>query len=643
MPDHSDESRLRAVVKTAVDGMMLIDAQGTVLMFNPACERLFGYDAGAVIGQNVKMLMPSPFRDEHDGYLENYARTGEAKIIGIGREVVGLRRDGSTFPMDLSVGEAKQDGASIYVGVIHDLTERKRIEQALRESAAQLKAVVDTAVDGVILIDARGRVTMFNPACERLFGYGAAEVLGQNVKMLMPPPFRDEHDRYLGNYLRTGEAKIIGIGREVVGLRKDGTTFPMDLSVGEAKQDGASIYVGVIHDVSERKRTAEQLIQAQKMEAVGQLSGGIAHDFNNLLTVIVGNAEYLAERLKVRPDLQKLAEAIVAAGERGAELTQRLLAFSRRQTLIPAEIDCNHLVASMQQLLRRTLREDIEIETFLDPELANAVADPAQLESAILNLALNAQDAMPGGGCLSISTTNAALDESYRDMHPEVTPGRYIMLAVTDDGEGMLPEVLARVFEPFFTTKEVGKGSGLGLSMVYGFVKQSAGHVTIYSEPGLGTTVRIYLPASVDKPDAPTLSSPRHAEADALPMGIETILVVEDDPFVRAYAVRTLDGLGYHVVAAVNGPEALSRLHGDERIDLLFTDVVMPGGMNGWELAEQARALRPSLKILLTSGYALETLLARGRLRSDMAFLNKPYRKAELAQRLRETLEASVC
>jgi CheY-like chemotaxis protein/two-component sensor histidine kinase len=345
----------------------------------------------------------------------------------------------------------------------------------------------------------------------------------------------------------------------------------------------------------------------------------------------------------VRPDLQKLAEAIVAAGERGAELTQRLLAFSRRQTLIPAEIDCNHLVASMQQLLRRTLREDIEIETFLDPELANAVADPAQLESAILNLALNAQDAMPGGGCLSISTTNAALDESYRDMHPEVTPGRYIMLAVTDDGEGMLPEVLARVFEPFFTTKEVGKGSGLGLSMVYGFVKQSAGHVTIYSEPGLGTTVRIYLPASVDKPDAPTLSSPRHAEADALPMGIETILVVEDDPFVRAYAVRTLDGLGYHVVAAVNGPEALSRLHGDERIDLLFTDVVMPGGMNGWELAEQARALRPSLKILLTSGYALETLLARGRLRSDMAFLNKPYRKAELAQRLRETLEASVC
>jgi CheY-like chemotaxis protein len=207
----------------------------------------------------------------------------------------------------------------------------------------------------------------------------------------------------------------------------------------------------------------------------------------------------------------------------------------------------------------------------------------------------------------------------------------------------MLPEVLARVFEPFFTTKEVGKGSGLGLSMVYGFVKQSAGHVTIYSEPGLGTTVRIYLPASVDKPDAPTLSSPRHAEADALPMGIETILVVEDDPFVRAYAVRTLDGLGYHVVAAVNGPEALSRLHGDERIDLLFTDVVMPGGMNGWELAEQARALRPSLKILLTSGYALETLLARGRLRSDMAFLNKPYRKAELAQRLRETLEASVC
>jgi len=636
------------VVATAVDGVILIDAAGTVLMFNPACERLFGYTADEVIGQNVKILMPSPFRDEHDSYLENYARTGVAKIIGIGRDVVGLRKDGSTFPMDLSVGEAQQDGGRIYVGIIHDLTERKAIEQARQDSAARLKAVVDTAVDGVILIDAVGTVLLFNPACERLFGYAADEVIGRNVKMLMPAPYRDEHDGYIESYRRTGVAKIIGIGREVVGLRRDGSTFPMDLSVGEAAPGGEAIFVGIIHDLTERKRTAEQLIQAQKMEAVGQLSGGIAHDFNNLLTVIVGNAEYLADRLKVRPDLQKLAEAIVGAGIRGAELTQRLLAFSRRQALTPKEVDCNAMIGSMQTLLRRTLREDIEIETFLEPNLRDAIADPAQLESAILNLALNAQDAMPEGGCLSVSTSNAELDEAYRDVHPEIAPGKYVMIAVTDDGTGMPPDVLERVFEPFFTTKEVGKGSGLGLSMVYGFIKQSAGHVTIYSEPGLGTTVRMYLPVTVTAGAADLAmerapAAPQAVAPEVLPLGIETVLVVEDDPFVRAFAVRTLEELGYRVIAAVNGREALAHLQGDEPIDLLFSDVVMPGGMNGWELAEHARVLRPNLRIMLTSGYAVETLLARGRLRGDTNFLNKPYRKAELAQRLREVLDKVHC
>jgi PAS domain S-box-containing protein len=257
-----EEARLKAVVDTAVDGVILIDARGTVLKFNPACEKLFGFSAAEVVGQNVKMLMPAPFRGEHDSYLTNYHRTGVAKIIGIGREVVGQRKDGTTFPMDLSVGEAKEDGESIFVGIIHDLTERKRSEQAIREAAQRLKAVVDTAVDGVILIDARGKVMMFNPACEALFGYGAAEVIGRNVKMLMPAPFRGEHDRYLSNYLTTRVPKIIGIGREVSGRRKDGTTFPMDLSVGEAMQDDGPVFVGIIHDLTERKRTSEQLFQA---------------------------------------------------------------------------------------------------------------------------------------------------------------------------------------------------------------------------------------------------------------------------------------------------------------------------------------------------------------------------------------------
>jgi PAS domain S-box-containing protein len=635
MAQQKDEPRLRALVETAVDGVILIDAYGMVEMFNPACEKLFGYRADEVIGRNVKMLMPSPYRDEHDRYLDNFRRTSEKKIIGIGRAVTGQRKDGSTFPMDLSVGESKEDGESIFVGIIHDLSEYKRAEQAIRETAARLEALVDTAVDGVIMIDSHGRVQMFNPACEKLFGYLADEVIGQNVKMLMPSPYRQEHDSYLDNFRRTGERKIIGIGREVTGQRKDGSTFPMELSVGEAKQYGESIFVGIIHDLSERKQTEAQLIQAQKMETVGQLSGGIAHDFNNLLTVVVGNAEVLSESLRARPDLQHLADSIVQAGERGAELTQRLLAFSRRQTLQPTEIDCNALVHGMEKLLRRMLTETIAIKAMLDGDLWTAYADPGQLENALLNLAINARDAMADDGTITITTANVPLDERYRDLHPEVNPGEYVMVAVTDDGCGMPKEVLEHVFEPFFTTKDVGKGSGLGLSMVYGFVKQSNGHVAIYSEPALGTTVRIYLPAVANAANRAPALVPAEPAVDS---GKETVLVAEDDPFVRSYAVTTLSSLGYRVIEAVDGREALHKLNQGALPDILFTDVVMPGGINGWDLAEQARKIRPGLRVLLTSGYALETLAERGRLPRGAVILNKPYRKAELARRLREAL-----
>jgi len=638
-PDHSNADWLRAVVDTAVDGVILIDARGCILMFNPACEGLFGYSANDVVGQNVKVLMPTSYRDAHDGYLHNYHASGERKIIGIGREVAGRRKDGSTFLMHLSVGETMQAGGdSIFVGIIHDLTERERVERELRESAARLRAVVDTAVDGVILIDSEGVIQKLNPACERLFQYRADEVLGANVRMLMPEPYRSGHDGYIRNFLTTGEKKIIGIGREVMGQRKDGTTFPMDLSVGEAKQDGSSIFVGMIHDLTDRKRTEAQLMQAQKMEAVGQLSGGIAHDFNNLLTVIVGNAEHLAEQLVSRGDLKRLADDICSAGERGAELTQRLLAFSRKQLLRPVETECNKLVESMHKLLRRTLREDIEISMQSDPALRHAFADPVQLESAILNLALNAQDAMASGGRLTISAANASLDAGDHNAHPDVGPGEYVVIAVTDTGSGMPKRVLERAFEPFFTTKEVGKGSGLGLSMVYGFAKQSGGHVTIYSEPGLGTTVRIYLPAVLAK----TRSALLAVEKEAAQSGSEMVLVVEDDPFVRSYAVMSLQSLGYKVISAVDGKEALQTLGAASHVDLLFTDVVMPGGVNGWELAGLARKERPELRVLLTSGYALETLAANGHLRQGALILEKPYRKAELARLVREALAAPV-
>jgi PAS domain S-box-containing protein len=496
---------------------------------------------------------------------------------------------------------------------------------------------VDTAVDGVILIDAQGNILMFNPACERLFGYGAEEVVGHNVKRLMPTSFREEHDGYLTNYRTSGVRKIIGIGREVVGQRKDGTTFPMDLSVGESREGDEVFFVGIIHDLTQRKRTEEQLAQAQKMETVGQLSGGIAHDFNNLLTVILGNTEALGERLRARPDLKALCDGVFAAGQRGAELTKHLLAFGRRQVLQPVAIDCNEMLKDLQRLLQRTLREDVEIELQLSSVLISALADPTQLESAVINLALNAQDAMPDGGRLTFSTSIAPLDERYRDLNPEVPPGDYVLISITDEGIGMSPDVRERAFEPFFTTKEVGKGSGLGLSMVYGFIKQSGGHVAIYSEPNLGTCVRLYLPAANGQ-------HPREgdnvAQVTEAPRGNETILVVEDDPFVRGYAVATLEGLGYRTLLAANGPEALTRLSADTAIDMLFTDIVMPGGMNGWDLAQRARALRPGIKVLFTSGYALDTLLANGRELHGVLILMKPYRKADLALRIRQALSA---
>ncbi|WP_246708803.1 MULTISPECIES: PAS domain S-box protein [Bradyrhizobium] len=495
-------------------------------------------------------------------------------------------------------------------------------QRAMRESVARLTAIVETAVDGVILFDAQDRILLFNPACERLFGYRADEVMNRNVGMLMP---------------EADAARHFAIGGEAIGLRKDGTTFAMDLSVGQARQDGELIFVGIVHDLTGRKLTEQQLQQAQKMEMVGQLSGGIAHDFNNLLTVIIGNAEHLSEQLKARPDLKRFAEDICQSGEQGAELTQRLLAFSRRQLLRPQTIDCRSLLDSMFKLLKRTLREDIEIRTSSGPGTVLAFADRAQLESAVLNLALNAQDAMPSGGHLTLATELVTIDDD-RALHPEVAPGSYALISVTDDGEGMTPEITARAFEPFFTTKEVGKGSGLGLSMVYGFAKQSGGHVSIYSEAGLGTTVRIYLPrantggSQADLPDG----------EDTAPRGYETILIVEDDPFVRSSVIRRVEALGYRVVAAVNGKDALQQLQGDPGIDLLFTDIVMPGGMSGWDLADQARRLRPGLPVLFTSGYALETLVAQGHARPQSIVLTKPYRKVELAQRLRDALAAAV-
>ena len=381
-----------------------------------------------------------------------------------------------------------------------------------------------------------------------------------------------------------------------------------------------------------------RLQQSQRMEAVGQLTGGIAHDFNNLLTVVSGNAELLLEDTAADPAQRQLVQMIATAAQRGAALTQRLLAFARKQALDPKAVDLNQLVAGLDPMLRRTLGEHIQIELVRAAGLWPALVDQGQLENALLNLCLNARDAMPGGGRLTLETANARLDEDYAARNGEVTPGQYVMLAVSDTGQGIAPEHLQRVFEPFFTTKERGKGTGLGLSMVYGFVKQSAGHVMIYSEPGHGTSVKLYLP----RVGGEAAAAAQPSDSGGIVGGSETILLVEDDAAVRQVALAALRSFGYTVIEAVDGPSALALLEQRPDIELLFTDVVMPGGMNGRALADAARRLRPGLRVLYTSGYTENAIVHHGRLDAGALLLGKPYRRRELDRAIRAALAQPV-
>jgi signal transduction histidine kinase len=377
-----------------------------------------------------------------------------------------------------------------------------------------------------------------------------------------------------------------------------------------------------------------QVRQAQKMEAIGQLTGGVAHDFNNLLTVITGTIEILGDAVKDRPHLVQITNMIAAAAARGADLTQHLLAFARRQPLQPRSVDVNALVIEAARLLRPTLGEQIEVESMLAHDSAPALIDPSQLATAILNLALNARDAMPNGGKLTLETRNVVLDENYPGMNSEINPGNYVMIAVSDSGKGIPANQLEKVFEPFYTTKDIGKGSGLGLSMVYGFVKQSNGHIRIYSEEGHGTTVKVYLPQAVGAADF----VPAEAGTSEYERGDESILIVEDDALVREYVVTQISRLGYDTLAAGNAAEALVIVDGPERIDLLFTDVIIPGGMNGRQLAIEAQTRRPGLKVLYTSGYTENAIVHHGRLDPGVLLLPKPYLSSDLARMIRTAL-----
>ncbi len=507
---------------------------------------------------------------------------------------------------------------------------------ALIGQAHKLQAILESALDAIITIDDRGLITTVNPAAARLFGYAADAFIGRNVHFLMPEPYHSAHDGYIANYRNTGARKIIGIGREVTGRRSDGSTFPMHLAVSEFEMDGRVHFTGIIHDLSVQKATEQALRQAQKMEAMGQLTGGIAHDFNNLLTVIIGNLEMLEGRLTTSAQKELATEALEAA-DLGARLTARLLAFARRSHLEPEVVNLNDFVLGLTDMLHRTLGSTISLSNALTPRLWPTRIDASQVESAIVNLALNARDAMPEGGRLIIETGNVSIDAVMSEDLDGLAPGDYVRLSVADTGQGMLPEVRERAFEPFFTTKETGRGTGLGLSMIYGFAKQSEGHASIYSEPGRGTTVNIYLPRHGES--APQIADT--AGSEPVQTG-QTVLVVEDDARVRRLTVNRLDSLGYRTLIAADAHEALAILGSGAEVDLVFTDLVMPGGISGYELAHRVAAGWPGLPVLLTSGYADELVRRDADAIAHLKVLGKPYRLADLASAISDILETGA-
>ena len=536
----------------------------------------------------------------------------------------------------------------------------RRAQAARMDREKRLGLILKNSVTGIITSDQYGRIESANPAAERIFGYTAEELMGRNLNLLMPEPYHSEHSGYIDQYLRTGDAKIIGIGREVEGLHKDGRRFPMELAVSELELNGRHLFTGMVQDISKRKQTEAELRQALKMEAVGQLTGGVAHDFNNLLAVNISNLEMIAARMAPDSEEARLAARALQAAEKGALLTDRLLAFSRKHQLQPSLHRLNQLVSDMVALLRSSLGATINIQLKLAEKLWPTYVDAGQLENALLNLALNARDAMDGGGTLTVETANIGLDVGHPDFRDSVSPGDYVMLTVSDTGEGMTPDQLAHAFEPFFTTKDVGEGSGLGLSMVYGFASQSGGHAAIQSEPGRGTSVSIYLPRA----DGQAIPAPPAQATEEEPRGeAQTVLVVEDYDDLRATAVDLLASSGFTPLEASDGPSALEMLEQNPQVALLFTDLVLPGGMSGIELAREARGKYPGLKILLTSGYAghLEAVHAQSSSSADaqglssadaqgsssthaelevgFAMIDKPYKLAELSRKVGELLK----
>ncbi len=634
----------QATMANMIDGLVVIDETGVIQAFNQAAASMFGYLGTEVIGQNVSMLMTETDAGEHDQYIANYLQTGVSKILGRGpREVTGRHKNGQSVPLELNIGRIDGAAGPLFVGSLRDISERRRTEEALRRSREEadraqrrLVEAIESIPEGFALYDADRRLVLHNktlqqmyPRLEEVYRQGALydDIVRGAARLGLVVAAVGREEEWAAERIREFGTKDQTVEQEIDDNRwlllSDHTT-----------EDGG--VVSIRTDITELKKRENQLRQAQKMEALGQLTGGVAHDFNNLLAVMMGNIALLEEELGPDSDLTALTEPTLRAIDQASELTQRMLSFSRQQPLKIQDIDPHAFLTNIQPLIQRALNEDIKLEFSTLVGIWHCKVDLAQLEQAVVNLAINAREAMPDGGRLRIELGNATLPDPSGQAPSDLAPGAYVTIALADTGRGIAADDLPRIFDPFFTTKEVGEGSGLGLSMVHGFIKQSHGDVAVQSEIGRGSTFRLYLPRTEIEQGAHPMAQP----AKTAPKGTgETILVIEDETDVQAMVARSLRRDGYEVVLADTGPAGLDLLHQHGNVDLLLTDVLLPGGKNGQQIADEAQASNPNLKVLFMSGYSRDAIIDQGRLRPDVHLLTKPFVPAELGRRVREVLD----
>jgi PAS domain S-box-containing protein len=636
------------LLETLPDAIVAVDRDGTIVQVNSQTQTLFGYDRDELVGQKVEMLVPDSYRHQHHHHRENFAQAPKTRRMGADLDLYGRRRNGTEFPVEISLSPVSSEDETFVLSAIRDISDRKRIAEELRraneelhqktaeqlgEYRTKLASIIDSSEDAIISKDLNGIITSWNKGAERIYGYAPEEVVGKHISLLTPSDRPDEIAEILEKIAR-GE----GLEHyESVRVTKDERHLNVSISVSPLR-DATGEIVGasaIARDMTAQKRAEGQLRQSQKMEAIGRLAGGVAHDFNNVLAIINACREFLRDRIDAGSDSSLYVDNIKKATERGALLTKQLLAFSRTSAIQPRLLDLNERLKDVSKLLRPLMGDDVEILVATKSPAAVVEADPGQLDQIVINLAINARDAMPRGGKLILETGTVRFDEAFADRHQAVPAGKYVQLAVSDTGSGMDEATISRIFEPFFTTKEVGKGSGLGLATVYGIVKQSAGHILVYSEPGHGTTFKIYLPSAdhkvglASKPEPETVSPKREGT---------TILLVEDDEIMRSLTKQLLQEHGYTVFEANDGKSALEWVESHpEPIDLLLTDVVMRR-MNGPELVERLTPSHPTLKVVYMSGYTGELMAEREVLQRGITLLEKPFTRTALLNTIHTSL-----